>query len=550
LKKHQHATTTLMLLATLLLLAGAALADSSATPSADASAAVTSAQPMDASAADSKPAAKPAAAAPKAEVKKPAALFEYGFEERVRSEQWNNIFNFKDSTGKFGPANFDVRHQIRFRSKVFFKVPSKYVDFYLRMGNEYRYFITPDDKTPVNGAALPATRVTTSNFDFDEVFFDNIWLEFKKMGIKGLSLKVGRMDFKKGDGLLFSDPSGVDGSRSGYNNMFDFSYKFRKGKSNLELIGILNPREDRMLPTAGRPAPSSTNWSTTRRMKVMDENDASSIGLYYTDKTIKSTDVEAFGFFFKKYHDLRAQTTGTGAARADNFQFQPDRHFTALGGRVTHRAKNAVTLVGEFAGELGSQRANVVGTTTYRQAADIRAWGGQAYVNKSFKHTVKPYIRLGWFALSGDDPKTPETNEGFDPMFNRTVTFGELTYYSLLSEGGLGYWTNMQAPFVEFGAKPHKRVGVKFVYWHKAAFNAYKTPAGAPISSIFGSGVNRGDNIWLRLDVPVTKNLATHLSYEKQMPGDFYTGKNGGYFFRLEALYTFKGAFLGKGASK
>jgi hypothetical protein len=474
-----------------------------------------------------------AAPAPKTEVKKPTSLFEYGFEERVRAEAWNNIFNYRDTTANRA-ANYDERLQVRFRTKAWFKVPTKHVDFYLRIGNEFRHYITPDDRTVI-GTGIPRVgNNATYALDFDEVFFDNLWIEIKKLGVPGLSLKIGRMDFSKGEGLLISDVSGVDGSRSAYHNMFNLAYKFRQGKSNLEVIGILDPREDRMLPTLSHTAPSSTLYSANRRMKVLVEYNVQTLGLYYTDKSNKKTDVEAYYFYVKQTDDLRAVTAAN---------FLPDRRFSALGGRLTRRINKGLTAVGEFVGQWGAQHA--AGT---RPAADIRGWGGYGYAKKTFDHKFKPYFQAGWFALSGDDPSTPTRYEGFDPMFARTVKFGELSYYAFLNERGLGYWTNIHGPQIETGVKPHKRLGLKFVYWHKMAFQPYR--GSTAVYNTTAGSKSRMDNIWFRADVPITKNFATHLTYEKAFPGNFYSGRNGAYFFRVEAIYSFKGSFLGSGVRK
>lgn len=42
---------------------------------------------------------------------KPEKHFEYGFEQRVRNENWNNIFDFSDSSD-------DERRQIRYRTRL------------------------------------------------------------------------------------------------------------------------------------------------------------------------------------------------------------------------------------------------------------------------------------------------------------------------------------------------------------------------------------------------------------------------------------------------
>jgi hypothetical protein len=447
---------------------------------------------------------------------KPKPRFEFTLEERIRTENWDNIMDF-DSVGN------DKRGNERFRTKFTVNAAfNEFVDLNVRLGNEFRNYRQPE-----------------TAFDYDEIFFDNLYLDFKKVFVPGVSLRIGRQDMVKGEGLLFSDPSGVDGSRSAYYNAFNLAYQAKKKKSRLELIGIFNPRRERFLPTIGMSQP--VTWITVNPVGLpsykdpsrgLSEVDQQSIGLYYTDRNAKDTDVEAYYFFTKQLNDARAVTA---------VNFIPNRHFSTTGFRVVHRLNKQRSFGTEWVLETGRQRA----ATVTKPAQDIRAWAGYVWVQQNWNVAYKPYVKVGYYALSGDDPTTGGTNESFDPMFARLVKFGELNYYAGSREKGLGYWQNMYTPQIEFGFTPWKPLTIKTMYEYLRAFHPY--PGSA---TVFGKGVSRGNDISIRADVNIGKYAKSHIVYETQAPGDFYKNNARGWFLRAELMYTYKYSWLALGSKK
>ena len=466
----------------------------------------TEAQPSEAAA---KPAEKPA---PKAEAKapaKPQARFEFTYDERIRSESWNNITDFNDRAD-------DERGNERFRSRLGVNAAvTDNIDFNFRLVNEFRNYRTP-----------------TVAFDYDEIFFDSFYLNFKKTPIKGLALKVGRQEIVKGEGLLFSDPTGPDGSRSSYYNAAVFTYSLPKRKATLDVIGILNPRAERFLPTIGTAQP--VTWLTINpavgasykeERRQLNEYSAQAVGLYYTDKNNKNVDFETYYFLMKQYDDARAVSAAN---------FIPDRSFHTVGGRVVGRPRKGWTVASELVGEFGKQHA-----AGAKNPQDVRGWAAYFWGQKAFEAKGKPYVKLGYYALSGDNPATKGTNEGFDPMFTRTIKFNELPFYAGSKERGLGYWQDMYMPQLEVGATPFKKLAVKGTYQFMRAFRPY---GGA--SSLFGKGINRGGDWMLRAEYTPNKYVKSHFIYERMDPGDFYSVKSQGWFLRAEIMYTYKYSFL------
>lgn len=347
----------------------------------------------------------------------------------------------------------------------------------------------------------------------DEVYFDSFYLDIKKTPIRGLSIRVGRQDLTKGEGFIMFDGSSGDGSRSMYFNAIDFTYVFKKSK--LELIGILDPRQDRLLPRIHNQG------------KYLNEWDEQAVGLYYTDRNHKNTDVDAYYFHKKQVNDYRAAT---------HAQYQPDRHIETLGGRIVQRLTPSVSVTGELVYQWGAQHAN---TVTGASAADIRAWGGYGYVKKTFANRMKPYILGGVMALSGDDPATSNRNEGFDPIFSRWPKWSELYIYSQVPERGVAYWTNTRMFQAETGFTPWKPITFRATLYTLGSFHAFTQ--GRPI--FFGAGTHRGENVQLRMDYTLSPSLKGHLLYESFVPGSFYSQRSHGGFFRAEIMYTFKDSF-------
>ncbi|HTR27155.1 MAG TPA: alginate export family protein [Terriglobales bacterium] len=405
----------------------------------------------------------------------------FGFEQRTRWENWNNIIDFND-------AHPDQRNQIRFRNRFWLGLPvSSDVEFFVGLGNEFRVETTPD--VPIQG---------------NEMIFESLYLDFRNLFTPRLSLRVGRQDIFRGEGFILADGTSGDGSRTGYFNALDLSCKFRK--SELEVIGILDPRQDRFLPRVNDQRMYLTEW------------DEQAAGLYYTHKNLANTKFEGYYFLKKEINDHRSR---------QDPQFRPNRTFNTLGGRIVRRLADGWTGTAELAEQWGSQHPET----------RIRAWGGYATVKKEFKARLKPYFLMGYWALSGDDPRTANRVEGWDPLFSRWPKWGgDLTLYSYIPESGVGYASNDRFSQLESGISPNKFVSLRGTWYHHDAFH--------PMSAgpqIFGPGTYRGELLQLRGDLVLNSNVKGHILYERYLPGNFYLRESPGHFFRMEISYSFNG---------
>lgn len=411
-----------------------------------------------------------------------AVNLKWGFEQRTRWENWNNVIDFN-------AAASDQRNQVRFRNRAWLSVPlHSTVELFVGLANEFKVQTTPEIPTQA-----------------DEVLFENLYLDFKKLFTPQLSLRVGRQNIFRGEGFVLADGTSGDGSRSTYFNAVDLSYEFRK--SELELIGILDPRQERFLPVIHDQS------------RYLTETDEQAIGVYYTDHNLKSTALEGYYFLKKELNDYRSPS---------NSQFRPDRNVNTMGGRVVHRFGEKWTAAGEYARQWGKQYPN----------SEVRAWGGYGTLKRTFQTKLNPYAMVGYWAMSGDDPRTPASIEGWDPIFSRWPKWGDLTLYSYIPEEGVGYTSNDRFSQLEAGISPIKRLSLRGSWYHHDAF--HPRPAG---TTIFGLGTYRGELLQFRGDIVLSENLRGHVLYERFLPGDFYQHHSSGSFFRMEMSYSFQGSF-------
>ncbi len=410
---------------------------------------------------------------------------EIGAEERVRSENWNNVFDYS------GSAN-DEREQVRFRTRLWTKIPlGAHIEFNAGLNGETNL------KLGLRGNRL------------DEVAFETANVVIRNIGLRGLSLRVGRQDLMKGDGLVLFEATPWDGSRTLYTNAADLSYTFRK--STIEAIGILNPRTDRFLPRIHDQKKPLIDW------------DEQALGLYYTDNNLRDTTIEAYYFHKKEINDPRPIT---------NPQYQPNRRVETLGARAKRKFNAQWSATVETAAQWGVQHPTT----------PIRAWAALGSVTRSFAGRWKPYATTALYALSGDDPARPGRISGWDPIFARWPKFGDLELYSQMPEKAVGYMTNQKRLQLEAGFVPLKGTTWKFYYYHVGAFHPFP---GKP--TMFGSGTTRGNNFQTRLDFQINSALKGHVDYETLLPGSFYAGSGRAYFLRFEMIAQVKTLLHGSG---
>ena len=407
---------------------------------------------------------------------------DYGFEQRVRNENWNNLFDYNDNLD-------DQRAQIRWRTRIWMRAP---------LGSDIDISV---------GLTQETTQIFIQRapWRFDEVMVETAHIDFKKLFTKGLTLRIGRQNLIKNEGFLFLEGSPGDGSRTIFTTAAVLGYTWKKSK--LEGIGILNPRQDRMLPQIH-----------DRHKAILDWNQ-SSAGVYYTDNNLKRTSLESYYFYTKETGDRRSPT---------NFQFRPDRHVHTAGGRVVQKFDQGWSVTGEFAGQWGA----------FHGGGTLRGWGGYSYLKRTFGAKSQHYVQGGYWGMSGDDPATKNTNEDWDPLYSRWPKWSELYIYSQFRERAPSFWTNTALWHAELLYTPIKPLNVRLTYYKMDAFHPF--PWGD--ARIFSSGTFRGHMPQIRADFALNKQLTGHVLWEYMKTGNFYVNRTQAYFLRFELIYRYTGS--------
>lgn len=417
-----------------------------------------------------------------------------GWDQRWRNEEWNNVFDYSDAVN-------DERVQNTFRQRLWATIlgPAQSL-FNVRLLNQFSK-VNQNGDVPVSGL----------KFNSNEVIVDNLYLTFNKLPVKDLSLSAGRKDLMFGEGFLVMDGSATDGPRTNYLNTVDFTYA--RHKRSLDVLGILDPRQDHLFPILHNQRKNLNEWNEQ------------AVGFYYQDRSNKKLAWDAYYFLKKEVKDYRPAT---------NALFQPDRHIETLGARVVDRLPRGVSVTSEFSYQFGAQHSNVA---LARPAENIRAWGGFAYVKKAFATKYKPYAQVGYYALSGDDPKTTGTNEAFDPLFSRWPKWSGGYVWSFEKEKGDGYWSNLKMPQIDVGFTPVKPLTLKSVTYFMSAFHPATLANNA---AIFSTGTYRGTLPEVLALYKFSDVVNGEFRYELTEPGSFYVHSNKGQYFRFELNYSWK----------
>jgi hypothetical protein len=412
------------------------------------------------------------------------------YEQRVRNEDWNNVFDYSNLAD-------DQRIQMRYKEHVNFAFKSAPVEVVAGLATEMN-----------KKYALYPAQDKAYRLNMGEVVFEYLSLNLKKLPVPGLSLSVGRQELTRGEGFMFLEGNSGDGSRMTYFNLANLTYQ--RAKYKFEVIGILDPGQERFLPVIHNQHTHLTEW------------DEQAAGLYYTDRNRKNRDIDAYYFYKKEVNDYRAPT---------HYQFQPNREVQTLGARYLRRLDNNLVVAGEFAGQIGGQHAVPEISQSFKK---IRAWGGYAYAKKTFSARWNPYVMVGEWALSGEDAANAHTSNGFDPLFSRWPKWSELYLYSLVTERGVGYWTNNNMVQIEGGLNPIKPLNLRATFYEANAFHPFGRNA-----AVFGTGTHRGENYQIRADYVFNPNWKTHVLYEKFVSGDFYTKQANSFFVQAQVVFRF-----------
>lgn len=428
-------------------------------------------------------AATPAPQAP-AQAQKPAELFTWGGDIRLREEYFNNVH--ADKTGK-EVAN-DENNYFRVRSRLWFKMETASpFSLYFRATDEFRYYMEPDAEES------PSARAQVHKWKFpDEVVVDNLYLDIK--GILGgkTDIRIGRQDLNYGTGKLILEGTPNDGSRTLYFDAIKLTCRRIPG-TTVDFFGMYN-----------RPT-NNLAIGDEHNIRTLVNGTEKGAGAYAMNKSIETLPFEAYYIF--KREDRYTAGAVTNSSRDIN----------TVGFRVMPKTKDSrVSGNLEVAYQFGQDATK-----------DITGAMVDALVSYQLTDSAKkPTVHMGCYYLSGDDPTTPDKDEGWNPLWARYPQNSELYVFAY---GGPGRWSNLTMPFVRATSGITKDIKIK----------AQISDLSAPEDDGPGTGHRRGLLYQVWVDFEIAKGLTAHVLADVLKEGDYYKTFDTEIFARWQVMYTF-----------
>lgn len=402
-----------------------------------------------------------------------SSKFKLGFIERFRFVGWDNSINLSDE-------NNDGFAFTRHRTSLMGTwVPTGKLEFAVKLTNEFRVYLAPKDR----------------EFNFHEIFFDQLYLKLKNVGKLPLTLTLGRQNIILGEGFVVMDGHPLDGSRSIYFNAVRVDYQFNKDH-RLTAFFTYQPETDNILPVINdKDAP-------------LIEQPEQGVGFYYSG-TFNKTGIDAYF--------IRKDVKGTDKRPVES-------GINTLGARVKLPLASRLSVTAEGAYQFGTWGD-----------FDRAAVGGYFHLDYKTGENV-PLLRtvtVGGIYLSGDDPSTGKM-EGWDPLFSRWPKWSESYIYTLIRENGVAYWSNLNSIYVSLSMDFTERMNL--------ILTLHRLGAGEIGGGEFpgGLGKTRGDLITAKLNFKINTYFSGHFLWEYFKPGDFYfDGASGANWLRFELIYKF-----------
>jgi hypothetical protein len=440
-----------------------------------------------------------------------------GFDLRSRYEWYDN------PPASDGAVNSAYYNYYRQRSRVWGSATAGDYGLYLRLGNEFREY---NDYAPShNYNRFP-----------DQLFVDNLYLDFKNLLYDRVDLRLGRQDMKYGAGRIICEGTPSDGSRSEYfdalkatvrvteNTSGDFFASYTKPVDNLLTVGDADGQNYNLTSYDGTVGPGKdddlTEWG---------------FGTYWTIKEFKECPFDLYAVY-KDESEWHKKGN-----KADPL---PGRQYATFGVRLNpHFTEN-------FSGEC--EGAYQFGQTEDNDARGIHGqpinaymlYGGLTYKTKDT--FLKPYLTVGTLYLSGDDKESKYNNTsaddsvtGWNPVYARATFIGELP---VKMYGSSYHWSNLSWTYIEPGFEPFKD--------HKCKLQT--GPLFAPLNDNqeeSNSNLYRGWHTLIKYECVLLKEVVNQrgalkaaLQLEHMAYGDYYEQANApenAFFARVEVSVSF-----------
>lgn len=347
-------------------------------------------------------------------------------------------------------------------------------------------------------------------FEQDEIVFDQLYAYAHNIFDLPLDISVGRQDFafQYGEGFLIMDGTPCVGDKTSYFNAAKVVIKFTKNNS-LDLIYITNPEKDHYLPSV---------YAGEKRQ--LNQSDEQGFVVYSKNKINNHVNFDAY--YILKLEEKPALAHLRGSA-PPFISTEEDLELHTFGVRAVYTF-GGYTLRGEFAHQVGE----------YDSGIDRSADGGYVFIARQHNELMwEPAWELGFVYLTGDDPNTPDKDEGFNPLFARWSWLSEMFLFTMAPERTPAYWTNMELYRFGLGLTFNDTTALNLKY------NYMRAPEDANnIFSVAGEK-ERGHLIMGKLSHQFSKKVSGYLTVEHLINGDHYAYDDRATFLRWHLKINF-----------
>lgn len=380
-----------------------------------------------------------------------------------------------------GIADDATRQWVSIRSRVWLKYDrSQFVSVYARLNNEStRYF----------GCKSCENR-------FDEVIFENLFIEARHLFGLPMAARLGRQDLLYGDAFVISDGTPLDQARTTYVNGLLVTSVLAPW--SFDAFIIWDRKQEEYLPRIN---------NRYRRLLEFNEIVAGIVlRRLLPDAAARKYMLEHYYIYKdeKGWHKISSiHTLGTRLG-FPIWRFRLSAEFAYQAGKAPEYKFSQV-------------RPGMLGRQT------ILAYGGHTRISTYLGRPLPVDLAGGYIYLSGDDPVTQNKHEGWNPLLGRGPIWSELYIYTLGIERdfqpqdqGIGFWQNLVSPFVEVVITPG--AGLRFEAKHMWLSTSQHI-ARVPVE---GDPQERGKLLILRLSWKMPARFFGHLLYERFSPGNLY----------------------------
>lgn len=421
--------------------------------------------------------------------KKPVSWFQWGADLRLRDEFLEN----NKTLDKHDP-NHEVNYG-RFRTRAWATIsPTKDIDVNTRVAWEFRTYSAP--KGPLR------------EVDLGDAIVDNLNVQWRNFLNLPLTMTIGRQDITNlGNGWLIFEGTPLDGSRTIFFDAVRGTWEIKDAKTTVDAIYLNDgARENRLI--------EPFNYHNHDPRYLAEQNEQGAI-LWVANKSIKNTEID--GFFIYKNDQ-----------RPDKDEFPP-----------TGETGEIYTFGARAAGDIDEHwkyRGEIAPQFGHKNGQSLAALGANTRLSYFVNDKLNNNFRMIYEFLSGDDPSTKSTNEGFDPLWGRYPQFSEILANTVAMETGRpAFWTNMHRFGPGWSFNPTKKMEVLTDYY--LLFADENIPDRAEFSE---NGLFRGQLLSFLVKYTFNQHVKTHFIAEVFGPGNFYSKANNdtAVFLRYEIYLT------------